>query len=120
MTPEGKPHLVPVCFVLVQDDLYWAVDQKPKARRELARVRNLALNPYAELLVDHYEADWTRLWWVRVGCTGAVLEMDEEALRALDLLAAKYPQYRARPPEGPVVRLRALRWSGWSGDGVDA
>lgn len=120
VTAEGKPHLVPVCFVLAEDDLYWAVDHKPKARRDLARLRNLAVNPQAELLVDHYEEDWAQLWWVRVGCSAAVLEYGPEAERALDLLAAKYPQYRARRPDGPVVRMRTVRWSGWSGGGIDA
>ncbi|TMD51827.1 MAG: TIGR03668 family PPOX class F420-dependent oxidoreductase [Chloroflexi bacterium] len=119
VTPEARPHLVPVCFVLAEDDLYWAVDQKPKASRDLARLRNLAVNALAELLVDSYEEDWTRLWWVRAACTTTVLESGPEAERALDLLAAKYPQYRARRPAGPVVRMRVLRWSGWSGEGID-
>ena len=119
VTPEARPHLVPVCFVLAEDDLYWAVDQKPKASRDLARLRNLAFNAFAELLVDSYEEDWTRLWWVRAACTTTVLESGPEAERALDLLAAKYPQYRARRPAGPVVRMRVLRWSGWSGEGID-
>jgi len=119
VTPEARPHLVPVCFVLAEDDLYWAVDQKPKASRDLARLRNLAVNAFAELLVDSYEEDWTRLWWVRAACTTTVLESGPEAERALDLLAAKYPQYRARRPAGPVVRMRVLRWSGWSGEGID-
>ena len=120
VSAAGKPHLVPVCFVLAGDVLYWAVDQKPKSSQDLKRLQNLAANPVAELLVDHYEEDWRLLWWVRVSCAAEVLEGGPESDKALDLLAAKYAQYRERRPQGPVVRLRARRWSGWSGDGVDS
>jgi PPOX class probable F420-dependent enzyme len=119
VSAAGEPHLVPVCFVLAGDVLYWAVDQKPKSSRDLKRIQNLTANPVAELLVDHYEEDWRRLWWVRVSCAAEVLEGGPESEQALDLLAAKYAQYRERRPQGPVVRLRARRWSAWSGDGVD-
>jgi len=120
VTADGEPHLVPVCFALAGDLIYWTVDQKPKASRDLKRVRNLAVHPVAELLVDHYEEDWQRIWWVRIDCTADVLEAGPESEHALDLLSGKYAQYRERRPAGPVVRLRAHRWSGWSGNGVDA
>jgi PPOX class probable F420-dependent enzyme len=111
----GEPHVVPVCFVLDGDDVYWAVDQKPKASRRLRRVANIEAHPVAELVVDHYSDDWSELWWVRVRADGAVLKPGAEAERALELLAAKYPQYEERRPDGPVVRLALRSWSAWSG-----
>jgi len=111
----GEPHVVPVCFVLDGDAVYWAVDHKPKATRRLRRLANIAANPVAELVVDQYSEDWTELWWVRVGAAAAVLEPGAETEHALDLLSAKYEQYRDRRPEGPVVRLTPRRWSAWSG-----
>jgi PPOX class probable F420-dependent enzyme len=110
----GNPHVVPVCFVLDGDAVYWAVDQKPKATRRLRRLANIEARPVAELVVDHYVEDWAELWWVRVSADALVLEPGAEAERALDLLAAKYEQYRERRPAGPVIRLAIRRWSGWA------
>jgi PPOX class probable F420-dependent enzyme len=115
---SGEPHVVPVCFVLEGDTVYWAVDHKPKSTRRLRRLENLRANPAAELVADHYGEDWTQLWWVRVRAVASVLESGAEAVHALDLLAAKYPQYRERRPDGPVVRLRIRRWTGWAATGL--
>ena len=70
---------------------------------------------------DHYDEDWGALWWVRVRGPARVLETGggDEA-RALALLAAKYPQYRAAPPAGPVLRLELEEWRGWAAGGVPA
>lgn len=95
--PSGRPHVVPICFVLDGDLLYTAVDEKPKRTRRLQRLRNIEANPRVEVLIDGYEEDWSRLWWVRLRGTARVV--DEP--RALELLAEKYPQYRTHPPAGP-------------------
>ncbi|HZD66753.1 MAG TPA: TIGR03668 family PPOX class F420-dependent oxidoreductase [Acidimicrobiales bacterium] len=105
VTPEGRPHLVPCCFVLAADTVYSAVDAKPKTTRTLRRLANLRATGVAALLVDHYEEDWSALWWVRLDGRGRVLESGEERDRALDLLAGKYDQYRRQPPPGPVVAV---------------
>lgn len=110
----GNPHLVPVCFVVDDDAVYWAVDHKPKATRRLRRLANIEVRPGAELLVDHYAENWSELWWIRVSGAAAVLQPGAETEHALDLLAAKYEQYREHRPDGPVVRLSLRRRSGWS------
>ena len=66
------------------------------------------------VLVDHYEEDWGRLWWVRLDGRARELAAGPEAERAAALLAEKYPQYREQPPAGPVLRIDVERWSGWS------
>ncbi len=111
---SGAPHLVPFCFVLDGDVLYSAVDRKPKRTPRLRRLDNVAAEPRVCVLVDHYEADWACLWWVRVDGRARRLEAGPEAERALDLLAVKYPQYRAARPDGPVLRIDAQRWTGWA------
>ena len=102
--------MVPCCFAGRGDTLYTAVDGKPKSTTRLQRIRNLEANPAAALVVDHYADDWTELWWVRVDATGRILGAGAEFDAALDLLAAKYEQYRRDRPPGPVVALdvRAL------------
>ena len=66
VTPDGRPHLVPVCFALREETVYTAVDAKPKSTLALRRLANIEATPSASLLVDHYDEDWTHLWWVRV------------------------------------------------------
>jgi PPOX class probable F420-dependent enzyme len=111
----GQPHVVPVCFALDGETIYFAVDAKPKQTTDLKRLRNIAANPAVSLLVDHYEDDWTRLWWVRVDGRARALTEGAESERAIELLAARYEQYRHSRPAGPVVAIAINRWSGWSG-----
>jgi PPOX class probable F420-dependent enzyme len=114
LTSDGTPHLVPFCFVLAGDVLYSAVDRKKKRTPRLRRLANVARDPRVTVLVDHYEEDWARLWWVSL--TGRARELDpgSEAEQALRLLTQKYQQYLEQPPEGPVLRIEVNRWSGWT------
>ena len=111
---EGRPHLVPICFVLDGETLYSAVDSKPKRTAALKRLENVRANPRVAILADHYEEDWTRLWWVRLDGRARVVENVRERARALALLGAKYEQYRAEPPGGPVLAVEIERLSGWA------
>jgi PPOX class probable F420-dependent enzyme len=106
-----RPHVVPVTYVVHGDEVYVGIDQKPKTTTALKRLRNIAANDRVAILVDEYDEDWTHLWWVRIDGVARVLP---EAPAAVDLLRAKYPQYEADPPRGPVIVVRVDSWSGWS------
>jgi PPOX class probable F420-dependent enzyme len=112
--PDGRPHLVPIVFALEGDRLYSAVDRKPKRSQTLRRIENARARPDVTVLVDHYEDDWGRLWWIRLRGRARVLDDGEERKRALVLLAEKYPQYRAEPPDGPVLAVDVAETRGWS------
>lgn len=111
---RGRPHLVPLCFALAGDLLYSAVDEKPKRSRNLKRLDNIRRHPAVAVLVDHYEEDWSRLWWVRMRGAAQVVEAGPEHEHALELLREKYAQYRAEPPQGAVIVVRVEEWRGWS------
>lgn len=114
----GQPHLVPLVFALDADRVVSAVDGKPKKSTALRRLANVAANPQVSLLVDHYDDDWSSLWWVRADGTGRVVEAGTTAAEAaIDLLASRYQQYRTQRPTGPVLEVDVLRWSGWSASG---
>jgi PPOX class probable F420-dependent enzyme len=113
--PDGAPHLVPVVFALVDGTVYSAVDAKPKRTRRLQRLANVRAEPRCALLVDHYEDDWSMLWWVRADGTAAVVEDPEVTHPGLRALAARHPQYRVDPPAGPLLVVTVEHWSGWSG-----
>jgi PPOX class probable F420-dependent enzyme len=105
--------LVPICFAVVGDRLVSAVDHKPKRSSRLARLDDIVAAGSATVLVDHYDDDWERLWWVRVRGAAAVHGDDEPvAAEGRQVLVAKYPQYRERPPAGPVysVGLDEVSW----------
>lgn len=110
----GEPHVVPVCIAVDGDLIYFAVDAKPKATLRLKRLANIAANPSVSLIVDNYEEDWSRLWWVRVDGVARTVGEAAETTRALRLLAGRYPQYSASPPPGPVVAISIIRLSAWS------
>jgi PPOX class probable F420-dependent enzyme len=111
---DRAPALVPITFAVGGGVVFHAVDHKPKATRALARLRNLAADPRASVLADHYEDDWSALWWVRAeGHARVVDATTPEGTHALDLLAEKYPQYSEHRPEGPVIALDVERIRLW-------
>jgi PPOX class probable F420-dependent enzyme len=114
VTADGRPHVVPCCFVLDGATIYSAVDAKPKSTLALRRLANIEAHPETALLVDEYDdEDWSALWWVRVDGTGRVVVDDTERDRALALLAAKYPQYARTPPPGDVIAVDVTSWRAW-------
>jgi PPOX class probable F420-dependent enzyme len=112
---NGRPHVIPVCFVYGDGVIYTPLDLKPKRStdpRHLRRVRNILVNRRAALVVDRYDEDWTRLAYVLVeGEAELVVDADEER-RAGDRLRAKYAQYRDVPIVG-IVRLRVEHVVAW-------
>jgi PPOX class probable F420-dependent enzyme len=112
--PDGRPHLVPIVFAVAGDVIVTAVDDvKPKRTRSLARLRNIAAEPRVSVIADHYDEDWTQLWWVRADGLATVIEGDASAM---GLLADRYTQYWEHPPPGPVIRIQVERWTGWSAE----
>ena len=111
----GAPDLVPVTFAVDGDTLVTAVDHKPKRSTRLARLANVRRDPRVTLLVDEYDDDWSRLWWVRIRGRARVEEPGTaDHGRAVDLLAAKYHQYRGRSPTGPALVVTVDQWRGWA------
>jgi PPOX class probable F420-dependent enzyme len=114
----STPHLVPICFAL--DDgattLFSAVDAKPKSTPDLKRLRNIAAHPDVTVLVDHYEDDWERVWWVRLDGRAEIHEPgDPDHTTGNSLLAQKYEQYSGASDHlGRMVVVRAARWTAWS------
>ncbi len=114
--PTGAPHLVPVTFaVLGRRRVCTAVDAKPKRSTRLQRLANIEHEPRVSLLVDRYDEDWTRLWWVRADATARIVGEGHEFDEALESLAVKYTQYRDDRPEGPVIILAVDQLVGWDG-----
>ena len=102
-------------FALSGNIVYTAVDAKPKRTLAMKRFSaNVRHRPRCSLLVDHYDDDWMRLWWVRLD--GAVVVVDDPPPEheGLWALVARHRQYRQAPPTGPLLVVTVDRWSGWS------
>ena len=113
---DSRPTLVPIVFAVSDDRIYSAVDDKPKRTRALARLANVVANPEVCLLVDHYDEDWSTLWWARADGRGRVLDADDpETSVAHALLAARYPQQQGA---GTVLAVDIERWTGWAASGA--
>ena len=107
---HGTPHVVPICFIVLDDTIYVAIDEKPKRGDvlRLRRLRNIAENPRVAIVADVYnDHDWSRLGFVLVHATARIIlpaQAPADHTRALEALRAKYPQYRAMALEHrPVI-----------------
>ena len=116
---DGVPHVVPVVFAVEAVDgittIYTAVDAKPKSTYRLRRLANIAANPRVSLLVDHYDADWTRLWWVRADGVAAVHHSGDQMSVGYAALRQEYPQYETTALDGPVIAVTVTHWASWHG-----
>jgi PPOX class probable F420-dependent enzyme len=110
---DGHPRVQPVTFARLGDVIVSAIDDKPK-RGVPARIERLRRQPRAALTVDRYDADWTRLAWVQVLGDVTIEAVDPASLAALQ---ARYPVYRDRPPNGPLLKLRPERVLSWRAEG---
>jgi PPOX class probable F420-dependent enzyme len=117
LNPSGVIDLVPITFALLDDDtLVTAVDHKPKTTRRLQRLVDIEADPRVTLLVDHYDDDWSALWWVRVRGTASVVSDGDPFERAMGALVARYTQYTDRLPAGPIIVVELTAWLGWAAD----
>jgi PPOX class probable F420-dependent enzyme len=118
----GRPHVVPVCYALIGSTVYFTIDEKPKRRpgARLKRLSNLRANPFAALVVDRYDEDWSRLGWVMVQGRAEILHSGSEHDRAQGRLRGRYPQLAAMRIEAlPVVAVRVEHASSWGRLEVD-
>ena len=114
ISASGAPHIVPVCYALVEGRVAIAIDEKPKRSLELARLANIRRDRRVTLLVDRYEDDWARLAWVRIDGEARVLERGAAWAEALAALRTRYDQYVTMDLESlPLIRIEPQRTTGW-------
>jgi PPOX class probable F420-dependent enzyme len=115
---DGQPHVIPFCYAFDGERFYFVVDEKPKRQtgKPLKRVRNILQNPRVALVIDDYADNWTQLAYVLVSGKAALVENEEEYVRALKLLRERYPQYRQMDltfARNPMVRITPTKVHAW-------
>jgi PPOX class probable F420-dependent enzyme len=125
--PDGRPRPVPICFVASTAEdgslvVHSPIDEKPKTAADpmaLARVRDIERDERVSLLVDHWDEDWGRLWWIRIDGTASIIALGDRTAEAdrraaIDALRRKYPQYASQALEvRPLIRIVAGRIASW-------
>lgn len=119
---DADPHLMPVVFALHADAIWIAIDEKPKQTLRLRRLRNIEENARAALLLDHYDDDWSQLWWLLLRGPAEVWWPQtwdaKQATAAIAALRARYPQYAEMAlEERPLLRIIPERITRWSASG---
>ena len=112
----GAAHVIPVCYAFDGLTLYSVLDQKPKrtSLTRLRRVKNILDNPQVALVVDHYEEDWTRLWYILVTGRAELLLEGDEREDAIGKLREKYHQYRDMDIDlNPVIKITPVKVVSW-------
>ena len=116
----GRPSVIPVCYVFDGSSIYSALDRKPKSvsPRALKRVRNIAENKHVSLIIDDYSDDWSELSYVQVSGTAEVIDAgddrEQERLQAVEMLRAKYPNYRSMDIDRlPIIKITPTRINAW-------
>jgi PPOX class probable F420-dependent enzyme len=119
---DGRPRLVPICFVLVDEVLWSPLDEKPKVLadvRSLARVRDILERSEVSVLVDHWSEDWSELGWLRLLGIARLVEPADVPSEVIAALREKYPQYLDHELEHrPALRIGVETVARWwaSGD----
>lgn len=114
---DGRPAVIPICYVFDGEHFYSPIDEKPKqvAPRQLKRVRNIESNPHVALVIDEYADDWSKLVYVLVTGLATIIQpgTDEHA-RAVRMLRDKYSQYHAMAiDERMIIRIAPARIKHW-------
>ena len=124
---ECKPHVIPVVFVFDNDrNCYFIpIDEKTKRSRpeNLKRVRNIKENPNVALLIDEYNEDWTKLYFIMIQGMASIIggkKLDENEMSLLEkahkLLCNKYPQYQKIGVGEYVIMIMPQKVIAWKND----
>lgn len=114
---EGRPHVVPICFALADDQIVTPIDEKPQrvAPEALRRSRDISENPRAAVIIDHYSDDWSQLGWVQVRGTAAHCTPGDPSHSAgVTALKQKYEQYAGHNLKArPLIRIAPGSVQSW-------
>ncbi|MFH5801786.1 TIGR03668 family PPOX class F420-dependent oxidoreductase [Haladaptatus sp. CMAA 1911] len=106
---DGRPHLVPICFSLLDETIVTPIDEKPKKRSPttLQRSQDINENSCVTLLIDHYTENWSKLGWIQIrGTATHLLPNEPDHTPAVFSLRQKYEQYANHAlEERPIIRI---------------
>lgn len=110
--PDRGVDAVPVVFIVDGDWIVIPIDTvKAKSTTRLQRLQNIVADARVVVLVEHFEDDWTELWWVRANGRAIETGLTAEWHKAF---ASKYPQYEDDGTIASVMVVSVESVSGWA------
>jgi PPOX class probable F420-dependent enzyme len=117
---DCKPYLVPVVFIYDGNNFYIPIDEKAKRSKpeKLKRVKNIQTNPNVALLIDEYNEDWKKIWFIMIhGNASLINNIESKQNRLIQrvhrLLYEKYPQYLTTGIGKFCIMIRPKRVINW-------
>lgn len=103
---KNKPHVVPVCYMFLDDHFYLATDYGTK------KYNNLLNNKSVSLVIDVYQPNKA----VMVEGEAEIIERGDEFKKVYDKFYKKFAWVRATPwkeGEAPFIKVKALKKVSW-------
>jgi len=115
---KSYPYVVPVVFVFHENSFFIPLDEKIKTvnPRKLKRVKNIEKNSNVTLLIDKYQNDWKKLFFLMIH--GKATVIDGKNIKLMDkihkLLILKYPQYKKIGIGNSCITIKPTKVTFWN------
>jgi len=114
---KSQPYVVPVVFVFHENSFFIPLDEKVKSvnPRKLKRVKNIEKNPNVTLLIDKYQNDWKKLFFLMIHGKATVIDRKNSKLmdKIHKLLISKYPQYKKIGVGNSCITIKPTKVTFW-------
>ncbi|MCH7940396.1 MAG: TIGR03668 family PPOX class F420-dependent oxidoreductase [Thaumarchaeota archaeon] len=115
---KSCPYVVPVVFVFHENSFFIPLDEKVKTvnARKLKRVKNIEKNPNVTLLIDKYQNDWKKLFFLMIHGKATVIDGKNSKLmdKIHKLLISKYPQYKKTGIGNSCITINPTKVTFWN------
>jgi len=115
---KSHPYVVPVVFVFHENSFFIPLDEKVKTvnARKLKRVKNIEKNPNVTLLIDEYQNDWKKLFFLMIHGKATVIDGKNSKLmdKIHKLLISKYPQYKKIGVGNSCIKINPTKVTFWN------
>jgi len=111
------PYVVPVVFVFHENSFFIPLDEKSKTvnPKNLKRVKNIEKNPNVTLLIDKYQNDWKKLFFLMIQGKAKVIDGNNKLMDKIHkLLVSKYPQYKKIGIGNSCIKIEPTKVRFWS------
>ena len=111
------PYVVPVVFVFYENSFFIPLDEKTKTvnSRNLKRVKNIEKNPNVTLLIDKYQNDWKKLFFLMIHGKAKMIDGNSKLMDKIHkLLISKYPQYKKIGIGNSCIRINPTKVTFWN------
>jgi len=111
------PYVVPVVFVFHNESFYIPLDEKTKNvnPRKLKRVKNIEKNPNVTLLIDEYQNNWKKLYFLMIHGKATIIEQkkNKHINEIHKLLISKYSQYKKIGSGNSCIKIQPQKVTFW-------